>query len=372
MRDDTAIKATAGFVHGVGILPLEMVDEFGTRAGADISLDLVPGANNDGLLLDFQTSLVGATSVRVTVGSGLDSGVTPQPLTLGRAAIRLKMDDGLPDFEGIVPAFEPSRLKPVSAIAYHSNTALDVQAAIDFPGVATTTTLDLGTATLSATLKDGQLTAPRIGFASDDLIAAMRAQLTNASPLTAQWATIDSFATGFETFVETMLGDLDSGTGLIDLTIPGVGQTLDEITGLKASLRLAQQALRDAGEDSLDYAASIIHSALTGADNPLRFAPDELRVAVMAGTETDATEEDRTSSVILDLQGSRVIEGEIDLGFDLGAFGVTDPSGLAEKLGLDPSLLSITALDGSTLRYALSVDLKTAVEFLADGTLRFC
>jgi len=60
-----------------------------------------------------------------------------------------------------------------------------------------------------------------------------------------------------------------------------------------------------------------------------------------------------------------------DLGFDLGAFGVTDPSGLAEKLGLDPSLLSITALDGSTLRYALSVDLKTAVEFLADGTLRF-
>ena len=27
VRDDTAIKATAGFVHGVGILPLEMVDE---------------------------------------------------------------------------------------------------------------------------------------------------------------------------------------------------------------------------------------------------------------------------------------------------------------------------------------------------------
>lgn len=369
VRDGSAIETFAGFVQSVGILPLEMVDEFGTRAGADISLDLMPGDNNDGLLLDFQTSLVGATSVRITVGSGLDTSVTPQPLTLGRAAIRLKMDDGLPDFEGIVPAFEPSRLKPVSAIAYHSDAALDVRAVIDFPGLSTEK-LDLGTATLSATLKDGQLTAPRLGFATGDLIEAMRAQLANASPLTQQWATIDSFATGFELFVQTLLGDLDSGSGLIDLTIPGVGQSIDEMTGLKSSLRLAQQALRDAGDESLDYAAALIHSALTASDNPLRFAPDELRVAVMAGTQTDDVTS-LTNSVILDLQGRRVIEGDIDLGFDLGAFGVTDPSGLATKLGLDPSLLSITAMDGTMLRYALSVDLKAAVEFLADGSLRF-
>ena len=90
----------------------------------------------------------------------------------------------------------------------------------------------------------------------------------------------------------------------------------------------------------------------------------------MAGTETDSVTS-QTNSVILDLQGRRVIEGEIDLGFDLGAFGVTDPSGLAETLGLDPSLLSITAMDGTMMRYALSVDLNAAVEFLSNGSWRF-
>ena len=61
----------------------------------------------------------------------------------------------------------------------------------------------------------------------------MRAQLTNclsADRAMGHESTVSR--PGSKTFVETMLGDLDSGTGLIDLTIPGVGQTLDEITGL--------------------------------------------------------------------------------------------------------------------------------------------
>ena len=70
--------------------------------------------------MDFQTSLVGATSVRVNVTGGSNT----DALTIGRAAIRLKMDDGLPDYEGIVPSFEPSRLKPVSAIEFASDVDL--------------------------------------------------------------------------------------------------------------------------------------------------------------------------------------------------------------------------------------------------------
>ena len=120
---------------------------------------------------------------------------------------------------------------------------------------------------------------------------------------------------------------------------------------------------------ALDYAASLIHSAMTDASSPFRFAPDALQVALLEGnTEVGGLKD----SVILTMKGSRLIEGEIDLGFDLSGFDISNLDALKSLLGLSqPDLLSITALDGSLLRYAVSVDLDVAVELDANATVKF-
>ena len=176
--------------------------------------------------------------MNVTGGSNTDA------LTIGRAAIRLKMDDGLPDYEGIVPAFEPSRLKPVSAIEFSSDVDLDVSASIVIAG-QTISLNDLGTSKLTASLKDGKFGLPQLGFSTGTLIDAMRSQLSQATSFTSNWSDISTFADGFQAFAEALIGDLDSQNGLIDLTIPGVGQSIEDMTGLKDALRFAIQTLQD-------------------------------------------------------------------------------------------------------------------------------
>ena len=141
------------------------------------------------------------------------------------------------------------------------------------------------------------------------------------------------------------------------------------MTGLKDALRFAIQTLQDSKDQALDYAASLIHSAMTDASSPFRFAPDALQVALLEGnTEVGGLKD----SVILTMKGSRLIEGEIDLGFDLSGFDISNLDALKSLLGLSqPDLLSITALDGSLLRYAVSVDLDVAVELDANATVKF-
>ncbi|WP_439144282.1 hypothetical protein, partial [Planktotalea sp.] len=155
--------------------------------------------------------------------------------------------------------------------------------------------------------------------------------------------------------------------GLLDMVIPGLGQSVEEMTGVKSSLRAALSALEEAGDQSLDYAAGLIHQAMTDATDPLSFKPDELAVSLMPD-EPDATS-GVSEAVILSLKGTRILNGEIDFGMDLSELPIGNLEALKSVLNLDqPGLLSISAQDQSYLRYALSLGLDLTVRIGWDDT----
>ena len=369
LGDTLVINGGPSFtVSRAEVVPLELVDEFSSRLGADVSLNLADGAS----LFAFDTELLGAAAVSIEIASP-DSGVQE----LARAAMRLQLGgDGIPAFSPIVPQFEPSRLVPSSALELRSDAELEVRATITLDVVAgapVTQTVSLGLATLSAQLKDGTITAPNIALAGGSLIDALRVQLNALiaetagafTALAADWSDISRFQDGLELALAQVFGDLDRSDGLIDMVIPGLGQSVEDLTGIKSALREVLSELEGARDQALDFGAQIIHDALSDATDPLRFDPDELTVSLTpAGTGAVTAD-----AIVLRVKGARMFEDAMALGLDLSALNIGDTSALASVLGLsDPGLLSISALDEAQLRYALSLVLDLAIEIGWDDT----
>jgi hypothetical protein len=164
-------------IKSATVFPLDLVDEFSTRVGADLSLLL----EESGSLFEFKTNVIGTNSVTLSVKAA-DNTPTVEIdndtySVLAKAALRMQLDDGLPDYSPIVPQFEASRLIPSTAIEMSAGVGLDLYARIDL-GQSEPSDLLIGTALLSAGLKDGTITAPTLTLTQGDIIDVLTAETT--------------------------------------------------------------------------------------------------------------------------------------------------------------------------------------------------
>ena len=152
------------------------------------------------------------------------------------------------------------------------------------------------------------------------------------------------------------------------MVIPGFGQSVEQMTGIKSALRAMMASLEEQRDQAIDFAARFIHDALTDAADPLRFAPDELRVTLSPSAPVGSGP---AETVILRIKGARTLADALKLGLDLSTLKLANGDNVASVLGLDDAgLLSISTLDDTQLGYALSLALDVAVEISleADGS----